>query len=129
MKKQKKKAWTIFSIYIRRKYADSNGYVRCVTCGAIKHWKQGMQAGHFIDSRNNSVLFDERLVHPQCVGCNMFKRGNKVKYTLFMLKKYTQDEIEGFFALKYKIKKMTKADYEEIEKTYKRKVEELDNGF
>ena len=113
--KLKKKAWTLFSQYIRRKYADENGYVRCVTCGVKRHWDDGMQSGHFIDSRNNTVLFDERLVFPQCVGCNMFKSGAKVRYTLFMLKQgYTVEEIEGFQRMTQEVKKVTILDYMEL---------------
>ncbi len=123
-KRAKDKAWKVFSEYIRRKTADKEGYVRCVTCGTTKHWKE-LQAGHFIDSRNNSVLFDERLVHPQCPACNMFRKGNKVAYTLFMLKSYTEGEIEGFLGLKHRTKKMQVYDYEQIIEEYTGKLEDL----
>ena len=117
--KAKDKAWNVFSKYIRRKYADKDGYIKCVTCGATKYWeKDGMQAGHFISSRCNSVLFDERLVYPQCLSCNIHKSGNKVAFTLFMLKTYTVDEIAEFEALKHKSKKMSISDYKDIEDKY-----------
>lgn len=89
----KKKAWEQMSIYIRRKYADWRGYVKCITCGEVKQWKQ-MQGGHFIPGRRNSIIFDERNVHPQCVGCNMFKAGNPVKYFRFMQQTYGEDVIK-----------------------------------
>ena len=113
-RKLKAKAWKLFSTYIRRKYADRDGMVSCVTCGVRKHWKDGIQAGHFIDSRNNSILFQEDLTFPQCCSCNMFKKGNKVKYTLFMLKKYTKKQVEEMSNLKFKTKKITDDDYLEL---------------
>jgi len=47
----KKEADKVFSRYIRRKYADKNGNVSCITCGVTKHWKE-MDCGHYI-SRNH----------------------------------------------------------------------------
>ena len=127
--KLKIKAWRLFSTYIRRKNADRNGNVTCVTCGVQKPWKE-MQAGHFIDSRNNSVLFNEDLVHPQCPACNMFKKGNKVKYTLFMLKKgWTEKEIEEMTTLKFATKKITEEDYQEMIEELQDKLVGLDMRY
>jgi len=89
----KKKAWALFSEKIRRRGADHNGFNFCVTCGKIAHWKD-LQAGRFIDGRNNSILFDERGVHPQCLACNIFKSGNKVEYFRFMQEKYGDKVID-----------------------------------
>src|SRR3990167_9020671 len=75
-KRAKDRAWAAFSRYIRMKYANKSGMVECITCHTFKHWKE-MQAGHFVDGRNNTVLFDERLVHPQC----LTKESKIKKYT------------------------------------------------
>jgi hypothetical protein len=91
--KLKKDTWAEFSKMIRLKYADHNGYATCVTCGAVNHWKE-LQAGHFTDGRRNATLFDERNVHCQCVKCNMYMSGNKIKYYGYMLKHYGQDVID-----------------------------------
>lgn len=123
-KTKKEKTWDLFSKYIRRFYADENGMEACCTCGVVKHWKE-MQAGHFVDSRNNSVLFNELLVHPQCVGCNLYKNGNKIRYTLFMKRKYglTDEQIEELDNLKFATKKI---DIDEIFEEYKDKLVGLD---
>lgn len=78
----KNKAWAEFSKYIRQKGIEYQDYARCYTCGTMKPWKQ-MQAGHGIGGRSNAVLFDERLVKPQCMGCNIFGRG---QYRIFTRK-------------------------------------------
>lgn len=120
----KKKACAEFSRYIRLKYADNNGNNHCVTCGVVKHYKE-MQAGHFVDGRNSTVLFDEMLVHPQCFHCNSKHMGclsgNKLKYTAFMMDKYklTIEQVVELDNLKFKVKKMTDADYEEVYQKYK----------
>lgn len=123
LKKWKKKAWQAFSAYIRQKYANQDGLVECVTCNVVKPWKE-MQAGHFIDSRCNSVLYNERLVYPQCFKCNMKTpgclAGNKVKYTLFMLNTgHTKEWIENAENLKNKQVRMTAADHKEIFELYR----------
>jgi hypothetical protein len=89
----KKKAWDLFSKYIRLKGSDWRGYGKCVTCDEVKEWKR-LQAGHFIPGRRNSILFDERNVHIQCDGCNRWKQGNTVKYFRFMQKTYGDSVIE-----------------------------------
>ncbi|MCK9370652.1 recombination protein NinG [Candidatus Dojkabacteria bacterium] len=116
----KDKAWKEFSRYIRVKYANDCGCAKCVTCNSLMHWKD-LQAGHFIDGRGGAVLFNEKIVFPQCCKCNVFLKGNKVSYTLFMLKSHTQEEIAEFEGLKFLTKKRTVKDYKKIERTYRTK--------
>ena len=86
-----------------------------------------MQSGHFIDSRNNTVLFDEKLVFPQCVACNMFKKGNKVNYTLFMLRQgYSAEEITEMVNKKFKTKKISDGEYLDMIDDLKDKLVALD---
>ena len=72
LSKLKKKAWRIWSNYIRQRYAGKDGMVECYTCGVKKHWSK-MHAGHFHHDR---LDFDERNIRPQCPQCNTFKHGN-----------------------------------------------------
>lgn len=126
LKTAKVKAWKLFSEYIRRGSADSEGYASCVTCGDRKRW-QDLSAGHFIDSRNNTVLFDEELVYPQCYRCNVILSGNKVKYTLYMLSQgHSKDQIEEFCTMKHKTKKVSLYEYEELITKYKIALTNLD---
>ena len=47
--------------------------------------------------------------------CNVFLNGNKVSYTLYMLKKgHTVSQLESFENLKYATKKYTIPELEEI---------------
>jgi len=89
----KKRTWKEFSIFIRTRGADAEGFVCCATCGVKKHWKE-IQAGHFIAGRLNSNLFDERGVHPQCGLCNVVKKGNGPKYYQFMESTYGKEVID-----------------------------------
>lgn len=123
--KLKKKAWDAFSLYIRTKYADWAGNVECYTCGK-KFTIKTTQAGHGIAGRNNSVLFEESLVRPQCVGCNFFGGG---KYGIFMdklIKEYGA-EMFGRLVQKSTLTVQRKAqDYIEIHKIYTEKLKALE---
>lgn len=65
----------LFSLYVRQKHANPQGMVMCVTCQDVRHWKDGMDAGHFVDRNQLAVRYDETNVYPQCRGCNRFNGG------------------------------------------------------
>lgn len=65
----------LYSLYIRHKYSDENGYVSCYTCGKVKHYKE-LQCGHFISRKELATRYDERNTRVQCWGCNAKHLGN-----------------------------------------------------
>ena len=127
MKKKKKPkgcskatAWGWFSKYRRLLFADMNGMVKCVTCGKVEHFKE-IHAGHFVASRNNTVLLMDELVFPQCSTCNKWLSGNRNKYFKFMLDQgYTAEELDEFDNLRFKTKKMTPQDWKEQSDKYRK---------
>lgn len=70
-----KKLDSVFSLFIRLKFADKNGNVRCFTCGAFKHYKE-IQNGHYVTRGKYSTRWDEDNCRPQCYGCNIGRNGN-----------------------------------------------------
>ena len=82
----KKKAWKVFSKYIKTKYSK-NGYCQCITCGK-QHPLEETHAGHYIHGNTKPTYFDERNVHPQCVACNMHRSGNLNQYALYLEGRY-----------------------------------------
>jgi len=83
----KKIAWQKLSLLVRLDHATKEGHCRCVTCGRRDHWTL-LQAGHAIGGRHAAVLFDEDLIYPQCIRCNIFLRGDYGNYALFLIKKH-----------------------------------------
>jgi hypothetical protein len=87
IKHAKKKAWEACSRFIRVrdciKTTGSPSRGRCTTCGRPYPFKC-LQAGHWLQGRHPSVLFDPRNIHAQCYYCNIQLRGNPVKYYHFM---------------------------------------------
>lgn len=124
----KERAWKEFSIYIRirdcLRLTGSPDEGSCVTCKRPYNFKQ-LQAGHWIPGRSNAVLFSERGVHAQCDSCNRHKKGNPIKYWLFMEETYGRgimDELieESKQTVQYKVH-----DFEEIRAKYMNKTGEL----
>ena len=114
--KLKKKAWKLFSQYIRQKYAIG-GYVRCITCG-----KHGLiaefHAGHFIHGNTKKTYFDERNVHPQCVGCNMYRSGHLAIYAIRLEELYGRGILQKLETLSWEIG-FKRHELEEIIMRYK----------
>ena len=56
---------------VRLKDAVKNGgYCTCVTCGAVRHWKE-CDGGHFVSRNHQATKVMEENIHPQCKGCNL----------------------------------------------------------
>ena len=90
----KRRAWKVFSEYIRRRDADYAGRVSCYTCGVRMPWKQS-HAGHAIGGRHHAVLFDPDICRPQCYRCNVPMRG---QYPIFAAKLIRERGLEWFEA-------------------------------
>lgn len=71
-----KKAWKLFSEWIRRKDATSGGLAICYSCDSYLPW-QDAHAGHFF---HNKLDFDTRNVHVQDPKCNTYMHGNLAAY-------------------------------------------------
>ena len=115
-----KKLDTIFSEYIRRRYAK-NDISECVTCGKQDHWKK-LQAGHFMSRKHYSTRWDERNVEVQCQGCNVFRYGEQYKFSLYL----GSDLADELLVRSRQIEKFSNADLVMMYETYKQKVKDLD---
>lgn len=123
-KRAHERAWNAFSLYVRLRDADINGYVKCFTCDTPYHYKE-MDAGHFI--HRASLDFDEFNINPQCTKCNRYLSGNAIEYTLRMIRLYGQEVVDDLMARKNDPVKYKLSDLLELEKYYKTKTLELNN--
>lgn len=119
----KQKAWNIFSKYIRTR-GSKNNWNSCFTCLRSLPVKE-LQAGHWLPGRHNSVLFDPRNCHSQCMRCNVFLKGNPVFYYDRMLEIYGSEICEELKALDRTSKQFKVFELLEIEEEYKQKLEKL----
>jgi len=125
---QKDKTWRAFSRMIRTRdclaTTGSEEFGRCCTCGGTFPFKD-LQAGHFIPGRANSILFDERGVHAQCRGCNVFGGGQPALYEQFMQQAYGLDVIAELRAARSDHKKFTIEELREMQVDFQRRTELL----
>ena len=115
-----------FSLYVRLRYATTEGMTQCVTCGDVKHYKS-MHCGHFMSRVHHSTRWHEDNCEVQCIGCNLYKQGQQYLFSVHIDNKHgegTADELE--FLSRTTVKYM-RCDYEEQIEHYKNTVRQLIN--
>ena len=119
-----KKLDTVFSQYIRLKYAGPNGMVQCFTCKKIRHYKDSMHCGHFHDRKWMGVRWDEDNVRPQCAYCNTYRAGRGPDFAVYLLEEIGKDRMDALF--KKRLHLWCPADLEQMYDEYRVKVKELE---
>lgn len=114
-----KKLDTVFSEYIRRRYAK-NDIAECVTCGKQDHWKK-LQAGHFMSRKHYSTRWDEDNVQVQCSSCNVFRYGEQYKFSLYL----GAEKSEELLVKSREIAKFSNTDLMMMYESYKQKLKEI----
>lgn len=74
-----------------------------------------------------ATRFLEINCHVQCMGCNMFKKGNYDEYALYLLKHFGDDILDKLNKLKHSVVKWSTVDYEEKIAYYQAEVDKLLN--
>ena len=123
--KLKKELDTIFSVFIRLRSANEYGYCQCFTCGVVRHYKDGMQNGHFQSRKHMATRFDEENCQVQCVKCNIYSSGEQFKFGINLDAKYGEGTAEELEYLSRTIHKISRVEYEEQISYYKNIVENL----
>ncbi|MGB2259719.1 MAG: recombination protein NinG [Porticoccaceae bacterium] len=87
---------------VRMKAADDNGYVSCVSCGKVGHWKT-YDGGHFYSRRHTRLKLFLENCHPQCKRCNMLMGDPIVNdaYRRYMVEMYGERRVEAMKKLTY----------------------------
>jgi hypothetical protein len=125
MKKiSKQLVWDYFSIYIRLKYADEYGKLHCYTCGKEMTIDQA-QAGHCLTGRRNAIIFDEEVVRPQCIRCNIFLNGNLNEFMDRLIEENGQEWWDEAKLRKYKTAKFTQEELREKYEYYKAEIDKM----
>lgn len=127
IKSLKKQAVTLWSLVVKLEHADRNGFCTCVTCGKVKHYKDGIEAGHFVPGRGNAILFEEANCHPQCGPCNR-RAGPRVSqvagaYHAYMLERYGPDVIADLYAKARHARKLYRGELEALITEYKNRID------
>lgn len=123
----KAEADRLFSIWIRRRWADVNGKVSCITCGTPYHWKR-ITNGHYVKRVHLGTRFNEKNCGPQCYDCQREIETNKELELTFadkLMKMYGPDVLEELEVLKNTITKISQEEYRDMCEEFKLKINNL----
>lgn len=88
------KADKLTSQYIRQKYADHAGLVKCISCPTVLPWKEA-HCAHFIERGKKATRWLEENLHPACPSCNFYRKEIHMReYTLAMIDMYGREAID-----------------------------------
>ena len=118
-----KKLDTIFSQYIRRRYAI-NDISECFTCGVKNDYKK-QQAGHFASRRHYSTRWNEFNVQVQCYSCNICNQGMQFEFGKKLCSQYGNNFAENLMIESKQIVKFADVDLIELIDYYTEKVNNL----
>jgi serine protease inhibitor len=119
----KKKLDRIFSEYIRRRNADSNGFVKCYTCCKTDHWKN-MDCGHWQKRQHLATRYNEINCQTQCRACNWLKQGNDYQFEKKLRLQYGENKV-NLLMMRNSSNKIERFEYEFMIKEYTQKLKEL----
>lgn len=108
----KKEADRVFSLWIRAR----DNHI-CFTCNRKLDPKQS-QNGHYVSRSHNSLRYDERNCHVQCMACNVFKHGAMDVYALKLIAKYGDNILIDLQREKNKVKQWTIKGLQELIERY-----------
>lgn len=118
-----KKLDTIFSQYIRRRYAINN-ISECFTCGVKNDYKK-QQAGHFASRRHYSTRWNEFNVQVQCYSCNICQQGMQFEFGKKLCLQYGNNFAEDLMIESKKIVKFADIDLIDLINYYTDKVNNI----
>ena len=113
---------SVFSHYVRQKYADENGNVRCFTCDKVMPWKEiqnGHYGGKFRSTRGSyATRWHEDGSRPQDYGCNVGQWGKQAVYHERLVEDIGEDRIDALMQLSHTTVKLSNIDLLEMIREY-----------
>lgn len=114
----------IFSVFIRIRDADNNGYCRChklwedraLERGRLRTFRQPVTYGYQIQR--------EKLQRSSR-SCNRFDEGNNIGYAKGLINKYGIKVINELEVKKHSISKLSAFDYQLMIEDYKKRIKDL----
>lgn len=76
-----------FSLFIRVRDCNNEGFTRCVTCNHYDHWRS-FDCGHFMSRSHMATRYHEQNCSSQCGGCNGPKSGKQFDHGLALDKRW-----------------------------------------
>jgi len=113
-----------FSLFIRIRDTQEDGYCRCITCGRVVTPKE-CDCGHYVKRQHLATRFSEENCHAQCKRCNAFEQGRDAEYRRKLVEIYGEDKVLLLEAGKRTTSKTSATALKLIEQLYKDKAKKL----
>ena len=117
----------VFSIYVRRRGADDDGFNTCISCGNKAHWTK-LQCGHYVSRRHLNTRWHKDNAWPQDARCNIFLRGNYPAYSSALIKRIGLERVEELQVIASWPSQKKRSDLEALLEHYKKEIDQLDNS-
>lgn len=114
----------VFSLYIRLRDTDDNGYFKCPTCGRIMPFEQA-DCSHYWSRTHNSTRFDEDNCVAECRFDNRFNSSHLDGLGRYLKKKLGQQRFDLLNWKHTQARKYSDFEYAELIKHYSKLVLEL----
>ena len=128
--KEVKKLDAAFSKWVRNKYADASGRVKCFTCGVSK-LVSDMHCGHFMSRKSYSTRWlhdaDNGLVNtmPQCPRCNLFDQNQNYVFSRRLDEVFGEGTADKVYSLSKQTRKFSLIDIVAMRKHYEQLLKDL----
>lgn len=125
-----RKADAITSQFIRIKFANKDGNVKCVSCPTVLHWKDA-HCAHYVGRASKLTRWMEENLQCACPSCNVYRKEHHMReFTFYMLDFYGREFVDELRELE---KKVLCADHvrrlaEDAIKDYSQRLKELENA-
>lgn len=115
-----KKLDIIFSQYVRNKYADNKGMVKCFTCDR-EYPVKNIQNGHFMSRQHMATRWHLDNCRPQCYGCNVMQQGKAYEFS----KRLGKRKAEKMYHLSKTIVKFSVDDLQDMIEHYQKELKKM----
>lgn len=92
---------TVFSIFVRTRFADWKGEVECYTCPARGHWKE-FDCGHWRKRQYLTTRWLADNCRPQCKDCNQYANGRPDTFEAELRDELGDARVEEIIELSHK---------------------------
>lgn len=103
-----KEADRLFSIFVRSTaLGGMEGYNNCFTCGRMSETKK-LHCGHYLSRFYKAARWDYDNARPQCMMCNLWKRGDPITFRQNLVKEIGIERVEAVEAKRTTSTKLTR---------------------
>lgn len=94
-----KTADALLSVSVRQLGVNKEGLQRCYTCGSVNHWKK-LHNGHYLSRYYKAARWHKDNCRPQCMMCNLWKRGDPIKFRQNLITEIGEERVNAVEALR-----------------------------